>query len=197
MGDQVLAFQQLAALQHALLVSVQVPDPGVAPAAEVGVGPRTKADIGPQQPIAQVVPGGEARLCKVGDLILLIARLGQPVHRPQVHVGLGVVVGEDLSGRHAGGEGGALLHLQPVAGQVLRPQGQGVLHRLLPAGEGLTGQAVNQVQREVLKARPPNGLYGGGGLLRRVNAANLPQLLAAGGLHPQGDAVKPRPPQGF
>ena len=103
-------------MEHPLNVGVQIPDKGVTPAAKVGVGPRSKADIGPGEPIAQVVPGLVPRLCEVGDLILGKARPLQAAHRPQIAVGLGVVVGEHLPLLHSLGQGGALLHLQAIAG---------------------------------------------------------------------------------
>ena len=115
-GDQLLAVQDAAPLQHTPDIGIQIPDKGIPPPAEVGVGSGAKADIGPGEPIAQVVPGLVPRLCEVGDLILGKARPRQAAHRPQIAVGLGVVVGEHLPLLHSLGQGGALLHLQAIAG---------------------------------------------------------------------------------
>lgn len=52
LGDELLAVDDLPALEHAVDVPVQVPDKGVPPPAEVGVGAGAEADIGPGEPVA-------------------------------------------------------------------------------------------------------------------------------------------------
>ena len=121
------------------------------------MGAGAKAQVGAGEPVFQVVPGLKAGLGKVGDLVLVVARSLQPLYPPQVHVGLLVVGGQDLTPLDSAAEGSALLHLQAVAGQVLWLEGDGLLHRVLPAGHILTGQAVDQVQSEVFDLGLPDG----------------------------------------
>ena len=97
------------------------------------MGAGAEADIGTGEPVAQVVAGLTAGFGKVGDLILGITRPFQPPHCPQVEIGLHIVIGEDFPLLHPFGQRGAILHLQPIAGQVLGNEGEGVLHALLPA----------------------------------------------------------------
>ena len=196
LGDELRAVDDISPVEDPVDVGVQIPDEGVAPAAKIGVGPGAEADIGPGEPVAEIVPGLEAGLGKVGDLILGIAGPGQAAHRPQIQVGLLVVVRKDLPLGHPAGQGGALLHLQTVAGQVLRDEGQGVLHRDLPAVHGLAGQAVDQIQGQVVEFGLPGQLGGLVGLLWGVDAVDGSQLLRLGGLHPQGQAVDAHLSQG-
>ena len=160
------------------------------------MGPGAEADIGPGEPVAEIVPGLKAGLGEVGDLILGVAGPGQAAHRPQIQVGLLVVVRQALPLGHPAGQGGALLHLQAVAGQMLGAKGQGVFHRGLPAVHGLAGQAVDQVQGQVVEFSLPGQPGGLVGLLRGVDAVDGGQLLRLGGLHPKGQAVDARLPQG-
>ena len=105
-------------------VALQVLFVGVADAAEVRVGAGAEAGVFPQGPVFQVVAGFPARPGKVGDLILPVAVAQQIVHGVQIHIRLGLIIGE-VRGVPAGIEGGALLHLQAVAAQVLRRQVHG------------------------------------------------------------------------
>ena len=79
---------------------------------------------------------------------------------------------------------------------MLGDKGQGVFHRGLPAVHGLAGQAVDQVQGQVVEFSLPGQPGGLVGLLRGVDAVDGGQLLRLGGLHPKGQAVDARLPQG-
>ena len=197
LGDQVGLVNHRAPLQHAGDIALQVPHKGVAPAAEVGVGPRPEADVGPAHPVFQVVAGLEPRPGEVGDLILPVARRRQALHHPQVHVGLHIVVGQPGAPDHPVVQGGARLHLQAVAAQMLRLQGEHLLHRVLPAVHVLLRQAVDQIQAQVFQLGRPGGLHRLAGLLKGMGPVEALQLAVVGGLHPQGDAVDPRPAQGL
>ena len=78
---------------------------------------------------------------------------------------------------------------------MLGDQGQGVLHRSLPAVHGLAGQAVDQIQRDVVQLGLPGGRHRLVHLSDGVGAVDGLQLLGAAGLHPQRQAVDPRLPQ--
>ena len=126
---------------------------------------------------------------------MLVPRRRQALGRPEVHVRLEVVVGQ-FELPLALPQGGALLHLQAVAAQVLRLQGQDFLHRGLPALHALARQAVDQVQGQVADLPPADGLHRRLRLGEGVDPADGPQLPVVGGLNPQGDPVDPRPAQG-
>ena len=197
LGDQVGLVDDGAPLQHGGNIALQIPGKGVAPPAEVGVGPRPEADVGPAHPVFQIVPGLEARPGEVGNLILAVARRRQPLHRPKIHIRLLVVVGELLPPHHPVVQGSARLHLEAVAAQVLRLQLQHLLHGVPPPRHILVGQAVDQIQADVFDL----GLSGCGhrplGLLEGMGAVQAVQLTVVGGLDAQGDTVYPRPPEGL
>ena len=79
---------------------------------------------------------------------------------------------------------------------MLRVQGHGGGQVLHPPLLGLARQAVDQVQGQIFDLGLSGGLHRLPHLLRCVDPADGLQFLIAGGLHPQGDAVEPRPPQG-
>ena len=74
-------------------------------------------------------------------------------------------------------------------------EGDGLLHRVLPAGHILTGQAVDQVQSEVFDLGLPDGGHRLPGLLPGVGPVEGLQLVVVGRLHPQRDPVHARPAQ--
>ena len=179
----------------ALYIGIQILDIGKADAAHVRMGPGAESGVLLQGPVLHIMSGFPARLCKIGDLILDIALPGQEVHCVEIHICLLLVPGE------AGGvlfpeEGGALLYLQAVAGEMIRGQGGGSRQVFPPLAQGLMGQAVDEIQGEVFKFRLPGGVHGGLYLIHGVDAANLRQFPVVGGLHPQGQAVEPCPPEG-
>ena len=59
----------------------------------------------------------------------------------------------------------------------------------------LAGQAVDQIQRQILELGFSGGLHRLLHLLHGMDAADGLQFLVAGGLHPQRDAVEACPPQ--
>ena len=126
LGDELRLLHDGVSAEDPVDISVQIPFEGVAPPAEVGVGPRPQADVGLAHPVLQIVPGLEARPGEIGDLVLPEARLPKPLYGPEVAVRLRIVVGQRLPLGHPCPERGPLLHLQPVAREVLRLQGQGL-----------------------------------------------------------------------
>ena len=189
--------EKFAPLQHAPDIPLQIPDVGVAAAAEVGVGGGAEAHILLPHPVLQIVAGLKPDPGKVGDLVLPVSRSAQTLHRPQVEGGLSVVVGQLLSLLHALGKGGALLHRQSIAGEMFGFQRDGFLHRFPPALLALAGKAVDEVQTDVPDLRLAGGGHGGAHLLPGVGAVDVPQFPVAAGLHPHGDAIHPRSTQCF
>ena len=159
------------------------------------MGPGAEPRVLAQGPVLHVVAAGPAGPGKIGDLVLLIPQGPQPLHRPQVHIRLGVVVRQVHLLLHVP-QGGALLHLQPVAAQVLRLQGRRPLQGVPPPRQVLAGQAVDEIQGEAFDPGPPGR---GCGLLRLgegVGPAQRAQHTVVRRLHPQGQPVHPGPAQG-
>ena len=183
--------------QHQLAgdVAVYVPDVGEADAAHVGVRARAEAGVLVHVPVFQVVPGGEAGLGEVGDLVLLVAVLGQKLHSAEVHLRLLVVVGKRLL-RPAEVQRRALLQLQAVAADMLRVQDQHLRQRIQPLIQRLTRQAVDQVHAQIADAGSADGLGRLPDLVEGVDTPDAAQQVVIGGLDAQGDAVHPGPAQG-
>ena len=127
---------------------------------------------------------------KIRNFILPETGLFQKIHRPQIQVRLEVVVREGFARLHPPGQGGVLLHLEAVAGQVLGLKGDGLGHGGLPALQGLAGEAVNEVQGDVFELGLSGGAHRLDRLLRRVGAAHGLQFPVLGGLHPDRQPVK-------
>ena len=122
----------------------------------------------------------------------MVARRLQPGHHPQIHVGLLVVAWKNLAPPYPSAEGGALLHFETITGEMFRLEGDGFLHRVLPAGHVLAGQAVHEVQAQISDLGRPDGRHRVLHLLERVGAVEGGELVVVGGLHPQGDPVDAR-----
>ena len=142
------------------------------------------------------MPGLPAGFGKVGDLILTKARPLEQFHGFEVKVGLGVLVGEEEPCLHLTGQGGTGFHLQAVAGDVFRLQGQGGAEGLLPGFQALARQAVDEIKAEVVDLGPAQLRRGQLHLAGGVDAVDAAQLPGVGGLHPQRDPVDPGPAQG-
>ena len=192
LGGDVLAFRQV---QPAGYVPVQVPGVPIPHASEVGVSPGAEARVLLQHPVFQIVPGLIARLGEVGNLVLLIAVLGQQLHGVEVHIRLQVPV-RQVQALPPVIQRRPLLQLQPVAGDVPGSQHQGVGQGVFPLLHSLVRQTVDQVQADVVQPRLAAGGHGVLHLLPGVDPAQPPQGLVVRGLHPQGDAVEARPAQG-
>ena len=138
----------------------------------------------------------EARPGKVGDLVLLVAEGLQGLHGVEVHIRLGVVVGQVgtlpvLIQRSVG------FHLQAVAADVVGLQIQDVAqggHPLLPA---LVGQAEHQIHGHVAEPGPAGLADGLLGLLVGVGPAQSLELHILVALDANGDAVEARPAELF
>ena len=175
-------------------IALHILQEGEALAADTGGGGGAEARVVLQQPVFQVVAGGIAPLCEVGDLILDVARPRQGVHGVKVHVRLEVVVG-DVGGIAVLPEGSALLDLQAVAAQVLHVQLHDPPEGVAPVLPALGGEPVDQVQADVLEARPPGLFHRPGHLGPVVPPPQEAEDGVVGALGPQGDAVEARPAQ--
>ena len=80
---------------------------------------------------------------------------------------------------------------------MFRLQRQNVFHCILPAGNRLNRQTINQVQRQVGKAGLSRGGHGPVPLLHGVGTVDGGQLRRAGRLYPQGNPVEARLSQGL
>ena len=83
------------------------------------MGARAEAGVFLKLPVFQIMAGFKAGLCEIGDLVLDIAVLLQKLHRLKVHIRLLLVSREASTVPHSI-ERRPLLHLQPIAAQVLR-----------------------------------------------------------------------------
>ena len=187
-GDHLRAVHNDTAVEHTGNISFQIPHIAIPAAAEVGVGRGAYPHILLPQPILPIVPRAIALLGKVGHLILFIAQLRQPVHRPQVLVRL-VIAADQVQLVLPLPQGRPLLQGQGVHGDVLRLQRQNGLHRLLPRLHGLVRQAEDQVQIQIFEPSLPDQLHCLLRLLKGVQPVEQGQLLVMGGLDAHGDAV--------
>ena len=143
------------------------------------------------------MPGKKALPGEIGNFVLPEPVGLENFHGGQVHIRLRVVVGqlqEVLIAVH----GGVRLDFQAVAAHVLRVDGQNVLQGLFPVRQGLTRQAVHQVQRQILEARLPDALDGRQNLGIIMGTAQLFQHFVVVVLDPQAhpvEALSPEPPE--
>ena len=155
------------------------------------MGTGAEAGVLPQLPVLQVVPGLIAQPGEVGDLILEEAEAPGGLHRGEIHLRL-LLVPREARRLPPGVEGRALLHLQAVAGEVLGRQGDGGLQVPLPTLQGLVGQAVDEVQGEVIELGLPGGVHRLADLVHGMDPADLPELGVVRRLHTERDPVEPR-----
>ena len=121
---------------------------------------------------------------------MAVARLRQRPAGQRVHIGGHIRVGFRylaLVGPHAHGR--TFLQRQGVEGDMLRRQGCQSLDGVLPLGEGLVGQAVHQIEVDIVET-------GGAGCLERfdgsvggVAAAQQSQQAVVQALHADAEAV--------
>ena len=146
---------------HAPDIALQILCVGVPHAAEVRVGAGAEAGVLLQGPIFQIVPGGAARLCEVGDLILLIAL--RPSETPPCTGTCPPGRRPPADRRSPAGQRGAYPPLPSAHSSsdapAFRVHGSGKV--FLPPLQRLVGQAVNQVQGQILNLGLPGGLHGG------------------------------------
>ncbi len=106
----------------------------------------------------------------------------------------GRLVGRPVAGRPAVGHQRRVRRVgQDVAGQVVGSEGQGLCQVRLPGRDGLPGQAVDQVDPQVVESGPAGHRDRFAGLGGGVNPAQKPELAVVEGLHPQVDAIDARP----
>ena len=142
-------------------------------------------------PVRQVVLASPARQRPVRDLILLVARAGQPLLGPLVLVGLRVGIGRwRAAAFDVARQWRPLLHRQRVEREMLRPQRQRILHALLPALHRLLRQAEDEVQVHVVEPGRPRRAEGLPGVLRGVEPVERAQLVVVEALYAQAEAVE-------
>lgn len=161
---------------------------------EIGAGARAEAQVFPAHPIFQIVLGHQSFSREVGDLILPEAPALENVHRCQVHICLGVVIGQ-VQQIPVFIEGRARLDLQGVAAHMLRIDGKHMLQAVLPVEAGLTRQTVHQIQGQVLEARFPDALHRGEHLGIGMGPAQLFEHLVVVVLHAHAYPVKALSPE--
>ena len=132
-----------------------------------------------------------ARLGKVGNFIVLIAVVAQDAAGREVHIRLPVIV-RQIGAVAVVPQGRSLLDAQGVGREVVGLERQNVFDRFLPAGEGLVGQAVHQIDRHIGKADLARPLHRLPRLLIGVRAAELLEHLVVVGLDADGNAVEAR-----
>ena len=162
---------------------------GKADIAEIGVGPRAEACVGHHLPILQIVAALEAVAGEVGNFVLMIAVLFQVVRRPQVQLRLQIVVRQRRR-LAAVIQGRALLYLEAIAAQMLHLQRGGGAEGVLPLLQRLMGQAVNEVEADVLNFRHPRRCHGVRDLHEGMYPPDLAEQGIVGGLDAEGDAVE-------
>ena len=141
------------------------------------------------------MPGFIARYAEIRDLILFIAVAPQLIDHAQIHVRLLIVrrdEGRILQLVH----GRALLELEPVARDVLRAQSDRLGERVRPVAAGLAGQAVDEIEADVVKPGGAGIFHGHLHLVEAVAAADHFQDIIVGRLHADAQAVEARLVQG-
>ena len=173
--------------------------PHVPPPGPADVAVRARADAPPVTagPVEQVVPAhGARRRRPVGDLVPAQAGRGQQLVGGQVPVGHHVVVRRgQLPAADPGGQPGALLDDQRVAGDVVGPGGHRAAQRRGPVLVGLPRGPVDQVQADVLepcRAGPPDAPLRPSRLMPAVQNG---QHAAHRALHADRDPGEPARPQ--
>ena len=140
------------------------------------------------------MPGLEVFPAEVGNLILLKAPAPEGLHRGQVHIRLGVVIGERRVVPHLI-QRRALLHLQAVAADVLRVQLQHIVQGVLPGLQGLPRQAVDQIHGDIPEACLADALEGADRLGVGVGPTNFLEDFVVVALDAQADPVEALGPE--
>lgn len=92
-------------------------------------------------------------------------------------------------------QGGSLLQLKAVAGNVRGVQLDRLCQRIRPVFLGLRGKAVNQIQTDIFDSRFPSIANRHLHLLKIVPSPDQPEDIVVGGLHSQGNTVHAVPAQ--
>ena len=154
---------------------------------QVGVGAGTQSPPVGVQPVGAVVAALVAGTRPVGDLVPLVARLGQGSVGHLVLGGLVVVLRHgQVTAAHLAPHACALLDDQGVGTEVVRFHGHGCLQAHAPVLQGLPGRAVDEVEARV-QAGPSCPGHHLGHPLGPVCAVQGGQDAGDGGLHPEAD----------
>ena len=183
-------------LADAVDIAAQIGHRAEALAAEIRGRRGAEAQILVQVPVFQIVPRGKARLGEIGNFIVLIAVVAQDAAGREVHIRLPVIV-RQIGAVAVVPQGRSLLDAQGVGREVVGLESQNVFDRFLPAGEGLVGQAIHQIDRHIGKADLARPLHRLPRLLIGVRAAELLEHLVVVGLDADGNAVEARAQEFF
>ena len=163
--------------------------PAAPPPAE-GMGRRAQPHIRPPGPVAPVVKGFEAGKGEVGNLIMHVARGGHLAAKQLVLLAAEffrrLLVFPAFQHVH---KAVVPLHAELVAGNVLRPQGYGLVDGGFPAGVRQVGKAEDKVQTQVLETGLPHQADSLQGAFRRVAAVHPSKERIVEGLDAQAHAV--------
>ena len=138
-----------------------------------------------------------ACLCPVGYLVMPVAAGCQQVFGEFIL--LGGEVGFYIRQRailHGLPHGSSLLKGKRVERDVWRSQRQCLIQRIPPAGQGLTGQAVDKVYANIVEPRAPGKAYSLPCLCRRMSAPQQAQVTFVQALDTQAQTVDTEFPYG-
>ena len=154
------------------------------------MGRRAQSNVRPALPVTPVVDGLEAGFGKVGNLIMDIACGGHFAAQDVILVAAELVrsflvfpVFQPLR-QHIVSFYGEL-----VAGNVLRPQGDGLVNGGFPYGVREVGQAKDKVDAHVLETGFPHQPEGFAGPFRRVPAVHPAEQVVVQRLHAHAHAI--------
>src|SRR5216684_3977908 len=145
-------------------------------------------------PVFRVVPRLKPRQTEIRNLVMLIAGRANLVDHRSVHLTSEIVVGLwPQPSANLIGERRALMHVQQIKRQMLRPQLQRACQISLPASERLARQSRDQIKVDVCESRlaklPKRRRNIGGGM----RAAELLQFTIVKGLRAKTRAIDAEP----
>ena len=162
------------------------------PAARVErMGRRAAAQVGNALPVGRVVARVEAGLAEVGNLVVLVSGGREGVHQggEETHAAVLVHFVHPMGLQHPI-EWGAFLVGQVVGRDVLHVEGDGLSEVALPAFVRFAGQAVDEVDADVVEAVTAATLHGFDGLPGVVASVQQTEGGVVEGLDAHADAVE-------
>jgi len=138
-------------------------------------------------PITNIVGALSARQSPVADLVAVVARLSEDLHRQIVHGNNLVLRGKfefSFDQLHLQASGG--LHRELVDGKMLGRELQGGAKRFAPLFLSLTGKTVNQIEGNIGETGLASSLHAADDLRRSVNSAHQLKMFRLKGLSSDG-----------
>ena len=162
----------------------------VADAVEIGMRGGAETEIWLVLPVAEVMTALKAQLCKIRNLVALVAMRGERLRHEVVH-GLGRRVVREVEPSHLvlTPERCALFELEAVDADVVGCERQCFVDVGLEHRERLARQAVDEVEAEVLEANSTGVADGGARLFGGVDATDAVQEGIVEGLDAEGNSV--------